>query len=153
MPRRYRRRRYSIARPMKIAKYSSETYGAATEYTWLKAQTYLSVVVPDTSVLGTRKVKNFLLTMVCKAGANDITKPIYFALVYIPEGTLPSTIKLGSEVTNPEGRPPTLTPSSYYEPNQNVILQGFIDSTSVYRFKTRLAHYLLSNSIACAKSV
>ena len=63
MPRRYRRRRYTLARPLKTVKYSNETssFGVTTT---IAASTVFSngtpiVVVPPTSVAGTRKVKNF----------------------------------------------------------------------------------------------
>ena len=139
MPRRYRRRRYAITRPIKTVKYSNETYAGASSYTWLEGELYKSVCVSGTDVLGTRKCKNFTLTIVTKAGESDFAKPIYFALVFVPQGTNPSALTLGHTVTNN-----TLQSASYYEPNQNVIIQGFIDNTQVYRFKTRLARNLNS---------
>lgn len=142
MPRRYRRRRYAITRPLKTTKYSNETYGAAASATWQQAALYKSTCIPKADTLGTRKCKNFTLTIVAKGGDNDFNKPIYFALVFVPEGTNASNINLGSSFTDT-----TLNSLSYYEPNQNVIIEGFIDTSQVYRFKTRLARNLNSGDI------
>ena len=139
MPRRYRRRRYYPMRALKAAKYSNETYAAAASAQYQANTLYTSVAIPATSVMGTRKCKNFTLTIVAKAPASGMATPIYFAVVFVPEGTNPSNLNIGSSFTNN-----VLQPTSYYEPNQNVIFQGFVDSTQVYRFKTRLARNLNS---------
>ena len=96
MPRRYRRRRYAITRPLKTTKYSNETYAAGSSTQWLDSALYSSVCIPASQTLGTRKCKNFTLTLVSKAGADDYNKPIYFALVFVPEGTVPSALNIGS---------------------------------------------------------
>ena len=145
MPRRYRRRRYAITRPVKTAKYSNETFAAANSSSWAQSGLYISTCIPASQTLGTRKCKNFTLTIVSKASDNDFNKPIYFALIFVPEGTVPGSLRIGSELTpGQQGQPTTLTSLSYYEPNQNVIMQGFIDNSQVYRFKTRLARNLNS---------
>lgn len=145
MPRRYRRRRYAITRPLKTTKYSNETFAAATGQTWNIASYYNSVCIPAAQTLGTRKCKNFTLTIVSKSANADYDKPMYFALVFVPEGTTPNSIRLGSTLTpGTDTTPATLQSLSYYEPNQNVIIQGFVDNTQVYRFKTRLARNLNS---------
>ena len=139
MPRRYRRRRYYPVRALKAAKYSNETYAAAASADYKANQLYSSVAIPATSVMGTRKCKNFTLTIVTKAPSGGESIPMYFAVVFVPEGTTPNNLNIGANFTNN-----VLQPASYYEPNQNVIFQGFVDSTQVYRFKTRLARNLNS---------
>lgn len=93
-------------------------------------------IVPATGVYGTRKAKNFDIQIT----TSSIGNPIVAALVYVPQGTLASTLNIAS--FTPEG------PNSLYEPNQNVIGQFIIPATpegtsqSVSRFKTRLARNL-----------
>lgn len=93
-------------------------------------------IVPATGVYGTRKAKNFDVQITTSA----IETPIIAALVYVPQGTLASTLNISQ--FSPEG------PNSLYEPNQNVIGQFIIPATptgtsqSVSRFKTRLARNL-----------
>ena len=136
MPRRYRRRSYRISRPLKAVKYSAETYAAASNAQFAANSLYKSTAIPQTDVLGTRKCKNFTLT-ICTKSTQVI--PMYFALVFVPQGTEASQLHVGDQIA--EG---VLTPASYYEPNQNVIIQGFVDNAQVYRFKTRLARNLNS---------
>lgn len=147
MARRYRRRhRYTVARPLKTTKYSSETYSSLMSLSTSTQNTHASFtlyLIPNAigGVLGTRKAKNFTLRLCAKessitsGGTTTFTRAtISFALVYVPEGTIPSAVQFGSG----------LSAASLYEPNQNVILSGLIDSTQVYSFKTRLARNLNS---------
>ena len=139
MPRRYKRRSSRSYKLVKPVKYSSETFGANAIFQWLSNNNYTSTLIAGTDVLGTRKVKNFTLTITLKTAASsaDFTIPIFFALVFVPEGTTPSTLNLGTTINNN-----TLQALSYYEPNQNVIIQGCIDAQQVYRYKTRLGRNL-----------
>ena len=145
MPRRYRRRNYKLTRPVKITKYSNETYAAAALKQFLANQVYYSPCIPSTPVLGTRKVKNFTLTLAHSGTETTTDNIMFFALLYIPEGTAPQQINFGKgwDTDNPV----ILNTHSLYEPNQNVILQGFIDTKQVYRFKTRLARNLNSGDM------
>lgn len=136
MPRRYRRKSYRITRPLKAVKYSSETYAGAANAQFLANGLYKSTAIPQTDVLGTRKCKNFTLTICTKSNE---TIPMYFALVFVPQGTNASNLNIGTNFADD-----ALVPTSYYEPNQNVIMQGFVDAAQVYRFKTRLARNLNS---------
>ena len=68
------------------------------------------LIVPATGLMGNRKVKNFTL----KIGARGNESPIIGALVYCPEGTLPSNLST------------QLASQSLYEPNQNVIMTFII---------------------------
>lgn len=145
MARRYRRRhRYTIARPLKTTKYSNETYASLVDLTTntLNTRATASVfVIPNVlgGVLGTRKAKNFTIR-ICAEQTRAIRSSetlfrratIAFALVYLPEGNLPGAMHYGSGQTS----------QSLYEPNQNVILSGIVDSNQVYTFKTRLARNL-----------
>lgn len=147
MPRRYRRRhRYTVARPLKTTKYSSETYcSVLTISNQAGAQgshgQFTLPVIPNAigGVLGTRKCKNFTLRLCAEQTMyNDQTTDSFdrarvaFALVFVPEGTNPSALQYGAGNQ----------PASLYEPNQNVILSGIIDSNQTYNFKTRLARNL-----------
>lgn len=148
MARRYRRRhRYTVARPLKTTKYSSETYATAVNIIGSGPigthGTFTVPVLPNTigGVLGTRKAKNFTLrlcteqSLIQTPGAPGDTFErgrVAFALVFVPEGTTASPINFGS------GNAAV----SLYEPNQNVILGGVIDSQQTYSFKTRLARNL-----------
>ena len=137
MPRRYRvRRSMRIGRPLKAVKYSSETYSAAASAAFAANSLYKSTTIPATDVLGTRKCKNFTLTIVTKS---QEVIPMFFALVFVPQGTTASDLNVGKTIQDDN-----LTPLSFYEPNQNVIFQGFVDAAQVYRFKTRLARNLNS---------
>ena len=60
MPRRYRRRRYALTRPVKTAKYSNETFaGLGTVDTTSISPGYI-IFTQSSNVLGTRKTKNWV---------------------------------------------------------------------------------------------
>lgn len=147
MARRYHRRhRYTVARPLKTTKYSNETYCSQfllkddSGNQGSRAMFALAVVPNNTNgVLGTRKVKNFTLRMVADptqythdGTTANFRSRVAFALVYVPEGTTASVMQFGAGSSA----------VSMYEPNQNVIMSGIIDSTQAYSFKTRLARNL-----------
>lgn len=148
MARRYRRRhRYTVARPLKTTKYSNETFCSAVNVTAtgdIGTHGQFSVpIIPSAigGVLGTRKAKNFTLRLcpektLIHNGSTDTFEisRVAFALVFVPEGTTPSDINFGSQASA----------ASLYEPNQNVILSGIVDSRQTYSFKTRLARNLNS---------
>ena len=134
MPRRYRRyRRYY--RNYKLAKYSNETHSTAATDTWLANASRHTICIPKTNVLGTRKVKNFSLSL---SLITNETIPIFWALVYVPEGTDVSGINFGNIAES------VISTTSLYEPNQNVIMQGVIDNKQAYKFRTPLARNLNS---------
>ena len=115
----YSPRRYY--RPRSV-KYSSETFvfNGALNGTVTAGENfphiddhYGIVIVAPTNILGNRKVKNFTIKCICKN--NDI--PIMGALLYVPEGTEPSSVQAaGNNI-------------SIYEPNQNVISTFIIPPT------------------------
>lgn len=104
-------------------------------------QSYFQLI-PATTAQGTRKVKNLTLKILLGPSFNvnkqDPTQKtesvgsLAFVVVFVPEGTLPSSINVGDQSV------------SLYEPNQNVILSGIIDNTQTYTFRTRLARNLNS---------
>ena len=72
-------------------------------------------IVPATTVLGNRKVKNFTI----KITANFNDEAIMGALVYVPEGTEASNLLCAGPI------------QSLYEPNQNVIATFIIPPNCV----------------------
>lgn len=130
-------RRYS--RRIKTVKYSNETSNATGAFVIAEGvqQINLPMIAP-TNVQGTRKCKNFELSLCGGAwnDSDDTLTPIVWALVYVPEGTEPNSIRQG----------PLASPASFYEPSQNVIMSGVWPATvtSNYKVKTRLARNLNS---------
>ena len=142
MPRRYRRyRRYPISRSIKPVKYSNETFSFANALTLAAGETYSVEFVKSTTIAGIRKLKNFTLSF-----NTDLEFPAFFAIVYVPEGTEPLSLNFGSTISDT-----VLTPSSLYEPNQNVIMSGTIGGPNfaVGRYSTRLARNLNSGDRIC----
>lgn len=146
MVRRYRKyRKYNkIVKPVK---YSNETYSFVANITNSTANTYgfsINEIVPaPANVLGTRKVKNITLNILVEETLRRTVVEgqtvetfdrarIAWALIFLPEGIVPSTLNFGLQGA----------PVSMYEPNQNVIATGVCDSNQAYRFKTRLSRNL-----------
>lgn len=147
MPRGYRRR-YRGYRSAK-SRYSNETAIITHNQTTtldagdtfpkgvIEEKSYVGYpVVPSTSTYGTRKAKNFEISLTSDA----LSQPLVCALVYVPQGTLASDFNVTT---------PTLDKvSSLYEPNQNVICQfvipanGTSNSPQITKVKTRLARNL-----------
>lgn len=117
MPRYRRRRARRYARAVKPVKYSNETTNFFNDYNINQGDSLATGKIPlivQTPVQGMRKCKNFTLNICCYS---DV--PILFALVYVPQGTNPSDLNIGT-VANP---------TSIYEPNQNVIISGVVPKT------------------------
>lgn len=141
----YRRRAYSRSYSrVKRAKYSNETNAMnvdlSTEATTTAAfrQGELSMMlVAASDNQGMRKAKNFDLSL----QTNSMGVPVHFALVYVPEGQTPSRMTLPATCVNYES-----SPSSIYEPNQNVIMSGVMPGSTgnPIHFRTRLARNLNS---------
>lgn len=142
MPRRYTRSgRYT--RRVKTVKYSNETYNYAGQYTVQNAavkNNWSETLISAIDQQGVRKCKNFELSLTGtpfeNAQGTTAHAPMFFALVYVPQGTDPSVINIG----NPDAC------ASLYEPNQNVIMSGVwpSDLTAPFVKKTRLARNLNS---------
>lgn len=139
MPRRYRRTGV-FSRRLKTIKYSNETSAFASDTFDLTSGTYDQWdMIPAINSQGTRKAKNFTLTLsstTCKTSGNEKLKvPIAWVLVYVPQGNQPNqpTIGVSGSV------------SSFYEPNQNVIMAGtYIVGDQPIIAKSRLARNLNS---------
>lgn len=138
------KRSYS-RRQVRPVKYSNETYTIASSITMGgELPSTLNIpIIPTTDVQGVRKVKNFELSF----NYSQLACPLIFAIVYVPQGTIPQELKMGT----------ASGPVSLYEPNQNVVLTGIlpINSNSITKFKTRLARNLNSGDslFVCIRQV
>ena len=137
MPRRYRRRYYPIARSLKTNKYSNETLSAAIDHDMHDENTSKILLSPASTTFGTRKAKNFTLSIVTNS-----TVPFIFALIFVPEGTTPQSLTQGIQPDSSGN----IVAASLFEPSQNIILSGICGgpSANAERFKTRLARNLNS---------
>jgi hypothetical protein len=89
-------------------------------------------VVPATTTEGMRKVKNITVSATC--GPPTAQAPLYWALVYVPEGTSPAGLNIAAAAADP---------TSLYEPNQFVMNCGIADpSAGPIRFWSPLARNL-----------
>lgn len=109
MPRRYYRRYRRTKR-----KYSVQQ--KAFGFTVAPNTTTQVEVVPETSVEGMRKVKNLTVTATV---ATTLDAPLYWALVYVPQGTTPNALSVATTTSDVP---------SLYEPNQFVMNCGISDS-------------------------
>lgn len=124
MPRRYYRRYRRAKR-----KYSVEQ--RPLHFNLSGTATTAVVVVPPTTTEGMRKAKNFTVSLVPQG--DDLATPVWWALVYVPEGTQAGSLNF------------TNTTASLYEPNQFVINCGISDPTAgPIRFFTPLSRNLNS---------
>lgn len=99
-------------------------------------------IVPAITQEGVRKVKNLSISMaISSPGGNGTNNPdeqvrtygpIYWALVYAPEGTPVNDLQMDGEL---------------YQPSNFVINSGIIDNTNTnkYRISSRLARNLRAN--------
>ena len=88
-------------------------------------------VVPATTTEGMRKVKN--ITVSATIGPPE-DAPLYWALVYVPEGTSPGGLSIAATAADP---------TSLYEPNQFVMNCGIADpNAGPIRFWSPLARNL-----------
>ena len=76
------------------------------------------VIIPQTDVQGMRKCKHFTLTFTCAGNTGEFL-PLYYALVYVPEGYGVNRVNIPKYATTSSVSP--------YEPNQFVISQGMLD--------------------------
>lgn len=142
MPRHRRRYRRSVAIPR--PKYSSETVSydgtlsnpGTTAGQW---GTLSMPLIPPITAFGRRKAKYFTLRLQALGSyraTNRMTfSSVYFAVVFVPEGTTANQLQISADQTI----------SSFYEPNQNVIMSGIFDNNQVYTFRSRLSRNLNSN--------
>lgn len=134
----YRRYRRPLGRSRyvlpKRSKYSVEqnTFQVTLPATQINSlnQTSFTLVDPVT-VQGMRKVKHLMVNLTLTGTSNsDEINPLYWAIVYVPQGTTPGTIQLNG---------------TFYEPNQYVMNCGVVDpSAGPIRFSSPLARNLNS---------
>lgn len=143
MARKYKKA-YGSHRPLKTVKYSNETSNITSSFSLTAGSQIAAPLISESSIQGVRKAKNFSLKILY-AG----TAPLMFVLVYVPEDQKVGSITRGT----PQA------PASLYEPNQNVIMSGYIvpNNSQAQTFRTRLARNLNSGdsiqiAIACASS-
>ena len=100
MPRRYRVSG-RFTRRLKTAKYSNETYNFATDLNFATSNNTVWVpIIPPITQQGTRKVKKFEFNI--SSGPYTINgtgtaMPTFWALVYVPQGTEPNPISIGTD--------------------------------------------------------
>ena len=143
MARKYKKA-YGSHRPLKTVKYSNETYNVTNTISIASGGYIYTPLVSASDVQGVRKAKNFTLK-VFYAGST----PLMFVLAYVPEDQKPQAINRGSSTGA----------VSLYEPNQNVIMSGYIvpNNSQAQTFRTRLARNLNSGdsiqiALACASA-
>lgn len=92
-----------------------------------------SPVVESVDIQGTRKVKHLTINLTPSnqgGTGTDTIGPIYWALVYVPQGTIPGSLALNA---------------SMYEPNQYVMNCGVVDpSAGPIRFSSPVSRNLNS---------
>ena len=122
----YYRRPYKRPRYTKKTKYSVQNRAfnilAASEATTKQE------IVPPTEVEGTRKVKHIMVNLTKADGGPTA---IYWAIVYVPQGTTAGNLTVAG------------TDSSMYEPNQYVMNCGIVDpDAGPIRFTSPLSRNL-----------
>ena len=133
---------YGSRRPLKTVKYSNETSNITSSFKLTAGSQINAPLISSSSIQGIRKAKNFSLKILY-AGS----EPLIFVLVYVPQGQDVKAITRGTYTA----------PASLYEPNQNVIMSGYIvpNNSQAQTFRTRLARNLNSGdsiqiAICCA---
>lgn len=105
MPRRYYKRTRTSRKKYSIQQKSFSFAAGASSTTSVE-------IVPATTVEGMRKVKHVTVSLSTAAAT-----PIYWALVYVPQGTTPGALNVAT----------TGDETSFYEPNQFVMNCGLAD--------------------------
>ena len=96
--------------------------------------TFGTNIVPASTTQGMRTVGNFTITLTAGTtnGSGDGAAPVFWALVYVPQGQTTATLNINDS-------------SSLYEPNQYVIACGVNDPTAgPIRIRTRMMRKLNS---------
>lgn len=146
MARYYRKRRfYRKKNKWDIEQRASTTYQNAWQSvsgSGVFNRQVLVPIVPSIEQEGVRKVKNISISMAISytgqttsSSLTDLTRsygPVYWALIYCPEGTAINNLSYGGEL---------------YKPSNYVINSGIIDNNNAdkYRISSRLARNLRAN--------
>ena len=97
-------------------------------------QTFGTNIVPASTIQGMRTVGNFTITLTSgsETSSGDGNGPVYWALVYVPQGQTTASLNINNG-------------ASLYEPNQYVIACGVNDPTAgPIRIRTRMMRKLNS---------
>lgn len=126
-------------RAVKRVKYSNETFSNAITITSPAStgdlvNNYWIPVITPTTIAGMRKAKNFTIniSIIPNITEGGIVIPIIVSamLVYVPEGTSPSTPSI-NVLEEPQSYPGTGQPlQAVYKPDQNVIMSKIANITS-----------------------
>jgi hypothetical protein len=139
MPRRTRRR-YPLR--TRSVRYSNETT-SVTDVVAFGAGALNPAgfsLIPPALIQGVRKVKNCTLRVL----SGPAPVPILWAIVYAPEGTLAANLVLAAGGMN--------APLSLYEPNQNVMMSGVIE-TYLNQSSSIIAHSRLARNLQSGDSL
>jgi hypothetical protein len=100
-----------------------------------------AVMIAATNVQGMRKCKHFSLTVFASTNSTAAAdRPIFWALVYVPEGMTPNDLNLAGD--------PPATPMSIYEPNQYMIASGI-----AYRYQASVVRTVTGRNLNSGDSV
>jgi hypothetical protein len=137
MVRRFRRP-YRRSRPVKSVRYSNETSCVqAPAFTLAAGATANTTIISAVSAQGTRKTKNYTLRL----QSNLLpASAVIWAIIYVPQGFPNNAIQLHKSA--PDSDPP----ASLFEPNQNVIMSGYLPTGNEgsVTYRSRLARNLES---------
>ena len=111
MPKYYKKRYYKSSKD----KYSVEQSAFTTSVT--AGNQVANVIVDPITIQGMRKVKHLTITLAA-TGATASNIDMFWCLVYVPQGTTPNNITVGSSAG---------TSAPMYEPNQYVMACGVMD--------------------------
>ena len=127
------------SRNYKKGNWSHENRGVSIEIPSTAVNTIYQggqLIVPPTTAQGTRTVGNFTVTVPVQA--NAASNEVWWALIYVPQGTTANPLF----ATGPQGNP---LEGSLYEPNQFVIASGLSDGAAgPIRIRSRMKRKLHS---------
>lgn len=130
MVRRFVRRRPRYhSRRLKTIKWSVENF--ISKFDIGSDTTRTQPILPPITTLGVRKIKNITISI-------NVSSPIAFAVVFVPEGTAAGPLNVNYNAM-----------VSAYEPNQNVLMKGFVLNGPTRNFFSRLSRNLNSGDTIC----
>ena len=128
MARKYFQSVKSVVRKSNWSRENTTVYVNSTD------QTFGTNIIPATTTQGIRTVGNFTITLTpsIDTGSSGPIRPVYWALVYVPQGQTTAALNV-------------VDSQSLYEPNQYVIACGVNDATAgPIRINTRMKRKLNS---------
>jgi hypothetical protein len=129
---------YRRSRPVKSVRYSNETSCVqAPAFTLSHGATANTTIISAVASQGTRKTKNYTLRL----QSNLVpASAVIWAILYIPQGFPDTAIQLHKSA------PETSPPASLFEPNQNVVMSGYLPTGNEgsVTYRSRLARNLES---------